>query len=118
MALSTSDRGNSALRLRPGAGLQLDDFFTPFNQAALNADDRDLGSGGPLLLPDQPGAHPHLLLFGSKEGRLYLLDRDHLGGFHSGGDDQYSHLPTLQAGSSAPLLTGTEAFTLPRKMTA
>ncbi len=28
--------------------------------------------------PDQPGSHPHLLVQGGKEGKLYLLDRDQL----------------------------------------
>jgi len=45
----------------------------------LNQEDADLGSGGPVLLPDQPGPHPHLLLVGGKEGVLYALDRDDLG---------------------------------------
>ena len=35
------------------------DWFTPFNQGQIDASNADLGSGGALLLPDQPGAHPH-----------------------------------------------------------
>jgi hypothetical protein len=54
------------------------DYFTPFNQGTLNGNDTDLGSGGVLLLPDQSGSHPHLLIQGGKEGKLYLLDRDQL----------------------------------------
>jgi len=53
------------------------DFFTPFNQATLNANDTDLGAGGVLLLPDpSPGAHPHLLVQVGKDGTIYLVDRD------------------------------------------
>jgi len=64
------------------------DFFTPFNQANLSAIDADLGSGGPLLLPDQGGSHPHLMLAGGKEGTLYLVDRDNMGRFHAGDNSQ------------------------------
>ncbi len=71
------DWGDTLLKLSPG--LQVLDYFTPFNQQGLNREDVDLGSGGPVLIPDQPGAHPHLLVMGGKEGVLYLLDRDHLG---------------------------------------
>jgi fibronectin type 3 domain-containing protein len=66
-----------------GWGLKVADYFTPFNQASLNAADLDLGSAAPLLLPDEAGsaAHPHLIVASGKEGRIYLLDRDNLGKF-------------------------------------
>jgi hypothetical protein len=74
------DYGDSMLKLSFGSdGLALRDYFTPENQEQLNNSDSDLGSGGPLLLPDQPGPHPHLLLIGGKGATIYLLDRDHLG---------------------------------------
>jgi hypothetical protein len=76
-AANGRDYGDSVLKLSPG--LQVADYYTPYNQQQLNADDADLGSGGPLLLPDQPGPHPHLLLVGGKGAVLYVLDRDHLG---------------------------------------
>ena len=84
------DFGDSVLKLSPnGGGLTLADFFTPFNQASLELRDKDLGSGGALLLPDQPGtAHSHLAVAGGKDGVLYLLDRDNLGRFHAGDDSQ------------------------------
>ncbi len=67
---------------------QVEDYFTPFNQLALSAVDADLGSGDALLLPDQPGPHPHLLTSAGKEGRIYLIDRDHMGHFQPGDDSQ------------------------------
>ena len=82
------DFGDSMLKLKLASGLQLEDSFTPFNQGALNVQDLDLGSGGVLLLPDQPGAHPHLLVQAAKEGKVYLIDRDNMGGFNFGGDSQ------------------------------
>ncbi len=71
-----------------GGGLNLVDSFTPYNQAALSAGNLDLASGGVLLLPDQPGAHPHELIGGGKQGTLYVVDRDAMGGFNASGDTQ------------------------------
>ena len=67
--------------------LAVADYFTPYNQLSLQNNDADLGSGGPLLLPDSVGsaAHPHLIVGAGKEGKIYLLDRDHMG--HYNGTD-------------------------------
>ncbi len=54
------------------------DYFTPWEQATLQADDRDLGSGGVLLLPDQPGTYPHILVGAGKEGIIYVVNRDQM----------------------------------------
>lgn len=65
------------------------DFFTPYNHAALATGDVDLGSGGVLLLPtgdnnDIMGTTSNLLVAGGKQGTLYLLNRDNLGGLSTG----------------------------------
>ena len=54
------------------------DYFTPQDQQMLNGNDIDLGSGGALLLPDQPGSFPHILVQAGKEGEVYVLNRDQL----------------------------------------
>ncbi len=72
------DYGDTLLKLN-GASLKLTDYFAPFDVDDLDAGDSDLGSGGPMLLPDQPGAHPHLAVVEGKGGTLYLVDRDHMG---------------------------------------
>ncbi|MEV6329021.1 choice-of-anchor D domain-containing protein [Streptomyces sp. NPDC051909] len=59
------------------------DFFSPANANQLDLNDTDLGSGGPVALPGAPfgtSAHPNLLVQIGKDGRLFLLDRDDLGG--------------------------------------
>ena len=54
------------------------DYFTPFDQNTLNGTDIDLGSGGALLLPDQPGSFPHILVEAGKEGKIYVVNRDQM----------------------------------------
>jgi len=72
------DYGDTLLKLE-GRDLSVADYFTPFNADELNRDDNDLGSGGPMLLPDQPGAHPHLAIIGGKAPLLYVINRDRMG---------------------------------------
>jgi hypothetical protein len=81
--------GDDIVRLDLSGGiLSVQDSFTPFNQAALSFADEDLASGGVLLLPDQStGGHPHLLVQAGKEGKIYLVDRDNMGGFNSTTDN-------------------------------
>lgn len=57
------------------------DLFTPMNQAHLDEQDADFGSGGVLVLPDQPGAYPHLAVAAGKVGVMFLMNEDHLGGY-------------------------------------
>lgn len=62
------------------------DSFTPFSEAEINWSDEDLGAGGVLVLPDQPGDHPHLLVEVGKQGIVYLVDRDNMGTFTTAED--------------------------------
>lgn len=52
------------------------DYFTPSDQSCLQNGDEDLGSGGLLVLPDQPGPTPHILVQAGKEGKIYVVSRD------------------------------------------
>jgi hypothetical protein len=78
----------AVVRLKVGSdgNLSASDFFSPANNAKLNTDDADLGSGGPMAIPDGYGtaAHPHLMVQVGKDGRVFLLDRDSLGGMGQG----------------------------------
>jgi hypothetical protein len=82
--------GESVVRLavNTDGSLTAQSFFSPYDNAALNQDDEDLGSGGPMALPASFGttAHPHLVVTVGKDGRVYLLDADHLGGSAQGAD--------------------------------
>ena len=56
------------------------DYFTPSNWRMLDLGDIDLGGTGPVVL-DVPGATPSKLLVGlGKDGKIYLVNRDNLGG--------------------------------------
>jgi hypothetical protein len=59
------------------------DYFTPYNQAEPDQNDKDPGSSGPALLPPQPGPYPNLAVIAGKEGMIYLVNRDNLGGYNS-----------------------------------
>jgi hypothetical protein len=92
---------------RNGWGMKVADYFTPFNEEALDTADRDLGSGGPTILPDSVGsaAHPHLLVGSGKEGKIYLIDRDDMGKF----DPTTDHVVQEQANAISGSL-GVPAF--------
>jgi len=57
------------------------DLFTPSDQPTLDENDWDLGAGGVLVLPDQAGSTPHLAVAAGKDGNMYFMNEDHLGGF-------------------------------------
>jgi hypothetical protein len=73
------DFGQSVFKLS-GSTLSLTDWFTPFNEIYLDANDMDM-SEPVLILPNQPGKYPHLALAVGKEGTIYVLDRDNMGHF-------------------------------------
>ncbi|MDE2125779.1 MAG: chitobiase/beta-hexosaminidase C-terminal domain-containing protein [Armatimonadetes bacterium] len=84
------DYGDSMVKLTPGAGiLSATDYFTPYDQDGLNRSDSDLGSGGCLVLPDAAGSatYPHLMVGCGKEGKIYLVNRDAMGHYNTGGSD-------------------------------
>lgn len=58
-------------------------LFTPSNVFQLDHDDTDFGSGGVMVLPDQPGPKPLLAVAAGKDGRLFIMDRSALGGFNN-----------------------------------
>lgn len=67
------NRGSSLIKL--SYDLKVKDFFTPANYDYLNKEDRDYGINGALIIPGT-----HLSLSGSKDGGLYLVDNNNMGG--------------------------------------
>ncbi len=74
-----NDYGDSFLKI--SSGLLVSQYFTPSNEMVDNSSDLDFGSGGAAILVDQPTSPvPHLVIGGGKDGYLYLLNRDAMGG--------------------------------------
>jgi hypothetical protein len=77
------DFGDSFLKLAvSNDSLVVASWFTPYNQEILNDGDVDLNSGGSLLLPTT-----NMLVGISKQGVLYLLNRDEMGGYSTANSD-------------------------------
>lgn len=74
--------GQCFIKFSTTNGLLVADWFSPFNEASLSADDRDLGTGGAVLIPGSD-----LLTGMGKNGTNYLLDQNHLGHFSTGNSD-------------------------------
>src|SRR6202044_3972209 len=76
---TTIDYGDSIVRVNLANGvITPTDYFTPYNQASLDGADTDVGSGGVLVLPDQTGTYPHVLVQAGKQGNLYVVNRDQM----------------------------------------
>ncbi len=91
------NRGESVLRLvRDGGTLRVTSWFTPYNWKQLEDGDLDLGSAGVLLIPDT-----NLAVTGSKEGKLYVLDRTRMGGLSQAQADT-NIVQTFQVTATTP----------------
>jgi len=81
-----TEYGDSVIKLSTANGFSVADYFTPYNQQYFRTNDIDVGSGGVVLLPDQPGPYPHLMVAGGKPQSTYLLNRDQM----TTGDQHYN----------------------------
>ena len=74
---SLTNRGESALKLtQSGSTLRVASYFTPYNFQFLNDNDIDYGGMGAFLIPNSG-----FYLTGGKDGNLYLLNKDAMGGY-------------------------------------
>ncbi len=68
------DYGDSFVRLN--GSLQVQDYFTPYNQQCLSGADQDLGAGGLLVIPSA-----NVVMSAGKEGRVYVDSTTSMGKF-------------------------------------
>jgi hypothetical protein len=80
--------------LKFSSALSVLDFFMPSNEAFLRANDADLGSGDLVLMPDNGSTHPHELIGGGKDGRIFVINRDNMGKFNSTTDQVIQKVQT------------------------
>ncbi len=92
LRLSTSGVDTSGGSL---TSLPVADYFSPYNQGIMGADNLDLGAGGVMLLPTQPGPFPDLLIGGGKTAAIYLVNRDSMGGYGPGSDSIVQELENI-----------------------
>ena len=93
---SLGDCGNCFAKVSSPLPLKLLDYFTPSNTTLLSNQDSDLGSGGPLLLPDladSTGTTRHLAIgSGKNNSSIYVLDRDNMGKFNPVANNIYQEI--------------------------
>ncbi len=86
------------LTVGSGGALTPTQFFSPSNAPTLDQNDEDLGSGGPIALPTEyfgTSAHKHLVVQVGKDGRIFLVDADNMGGSQQGPGGSDAVLQTL-----------------------
>ena len=84
-----TDRAESALKLTPsGSTLAVSSYFTPTNYVDLNNNDLDYGVMGTFLVPNS-----NLFITGAKDGNIYLLNKDNMGGYSPTGNQVVQTLP-------------------------
>jgi hypothetical protein len=80
------DFGNCFVKLlAANNALQVADYWTMFNTVAESESDQELGSGGPVVLPDMTDSEGHrrrLVVGAGKDGHVYIADRDNMGKFN------------------------------------
>lgn len=98
-----NDYGDSLLQLTPSLGVN--QYFTPSDQITDYMQDLDFGAGGAAVLADLAfaGGVTHALVCGAKEGTLYVLNRDVLGGL----------APTLTSLALQTISLGNQIYSTP-----
>jgi outer membrane protein assembly factor BamB len=109
-AKGVRETGNSFIKLSPT--LELIDYFTPHNSAAMNESDQDLGASGVLLVPNASDASDtKYVLGGGKGGMLYLTEASYLGHFETSHDDVVQEFQAI-FGSGTSHIHGTPIYTM------
>jgi len=80
-ATGGTDYGDSFVKLNPT--LQVSGFFTRYNEASYATANKDFGSGGMMLVPDNTYSNfPYVSINAGKDGNVYVIDRGNPGGYN------------------------------------
>jgi hypothetical protein len=97
--------GDAVFKIAPGPtfSLQPSNYYYPSNWETMDNSDTDLGGANAVLF-DMPSAPvPHLVVALGKDGNLYLLNRDNLGGM--GGELSITQVADDEINSGAAVYT-------------
>ncbi len=94
-AQSMDGYNDSFLRMDAN-NLSVLDYFAPDDNAYLATNDADLGSGANILVPGST-TYPHELLGGGKDGYIFVVNRDSMGGYNNQSNNV---LETIHTGTS------------------
>jgi hypothetical protein len=99
---SRGNFGNAFLKVSTSTGLAVADYFATFDTVQQSNVDRDLGSGGALVLPDLvdgAGQVRHLAVGAGKDGHIYVVDRDSMGKWNPSTNQIYQDIGGALGGS-------------------
>jgi hypothetical protein len=96
-APTAEDFPDAFLKLSPS--LQVLDYMIPSDERYLESNDADLGSGSAILMPGNDSASPNELIGGGKDGRVFVVNRDSMGGYHADPNGQNDNVQTIQTGT-------------------
>jgi hypothetical protein len=90
------DYGNAFVKLSTSGGtLKLADYFNMSGTVGESNADTDLGSGGPMVLPDltnSSGKTMQLAVGAGKDGHIYVVDLTNMGKFNASSNNIYQDL--------------------------
>ena len=121
---SNGDYGDSFIKLTPnnstsadpninGWGLSVTDYFTPSDQAVLNTDDLDLGSGGLTMLPANPDTTLDDFVGSDKSGNIYVINMADMGKYDAAGDQAVQEIDGVLEDPSAPVVEEDGSYDTP-----
>jgi len=94
---SQQDYGNAFIKISTTSGaLHVADYFDMSSTVSESVADKDLGSGGPMVLPDLTfgtANNLNLAVGAGKDGNIYLVNRNNMGKFNSSTNNVYQELP-------------------------
>jgi uncharacterized repeat protein (TIGR01451 family) len=98
------DFGNAFVKIATSSGgMSVADYFTMTNTVSESIRDVDLGSAGLLLLPqvnNRLGQPVSLVVGAGKDGNIYVVNQNRMGGFNPSMDSIYQFMPqTLPSGT-------------------
>ena len=90
------DFGNGFVKVSTTNGaLKVADYFNMSNTVSESGSDTDLGSGGPMVLPDQSYGTANTLnlaVGAGKDGNLYVVNRNNMGKWNANSNNVYQEL--------------------------